>query len=281
VLLPCSNAPTETPLATRRRLSADEFHLPQATIIRIDESTGLTMGTLFLVRHAQASFDAENYDKLSKLGESQARLLGKYWALRGFHFDRVCVGPCVRQIDTAKRVSEAYTMAGQRFPEAIVLPEFGEYQGEAVLKSTLPALRQDNHRIRELHNAFPASCDSARQRASFQKLFEAVIGMWVRGAIHPDGVEAWPEFCARVSSGLARFLSAGGRGEQVVIFTSGGPIAVAMQRALQLSPENTLGVSWMSRNSSWSEFLFDAERLTLSGFNFHGHLDDPAMITYR
>jgi hypothetical protein len=37
----------------------------------------------------------------------------------------------------------------------------------------------------------------------------------------------------------------------------------------------------MSNNSSWSEFLYSAERLTLSAFNIHGHLDDPAMMTYR
>ena len=84
-----------------------------------------------------------------------------------------------------------------------------------------------------------------------------------------------------MSSGLAKFLSAGGRGERVAIFTSGGPIAIAMQRALQLSPESTLKVSWMSRNSSWSEFLFAADRFTLSSFNSHGHLGDPEMLTYR
>jgi hypothetical protein len=54
-----------------------------------------------------------------------------------------------------------------------------------------------------------------------------------------------------------------------------------MQRALRLSPESTLQVSWMSRNSSWSEFLYAAERFTLSSFNTHTHIGDPAMLTYR
>jgi hypothetical protein len=34
------------------------------------------MGVLYLVRHAQASFLEPNYDKLSTLGETQARVLG-------------------------------------------------------------------------------------------------------------------------------------------------------------------------------------------------------------
>jgi len=239
------------------------------------------MGTLFLVRHAQASFLAENYDQLSELGETQARLLGEYWAGRNIVFDRACVGPCVRQKDTVKLVSDAYEKAGLTFPEPLVLQEFDEYQGEAVLERSLPGLLETNSRIRELHADFQASSGSAGQRATFQKLFEAVIGEWVRGAISPLGVETWLEFGSRVNSGLAKFLSAGGRGERVAIFTSGGPVAVAMQRALQLSPETTLQVSWMSRNSSWSEFLYAAERFTLSSFNVHGHIADPAMHTYR
>jgi broad specificity phosphatase PhoE len=89
------------------------------------------------------------------------------------------------------------------------------------------------------------------------------------------------EFCSRVNSGLTKCRSGGNRGERIAIFTSGGPIAVAMQHALRLSPETTLNVSWMSRNSSWSEFLYSGERFTLSSFNCHAHLDDAAMVTYR
>jgi broad specificity phosphatase PhoE len=238
------------------------------------------MGILFLVRHAQASFLDQNYDKLSKLGESQASLLGEYWAQRKIVFDRVCVGPSVRQKDTSRLISDAYKLNGLKFPEPLVLPEFDEYPGEALLGRSLPGLLEKDQVVRDLHAAFQSS-DSVRRRANFQRLFEAVIGKWVQGAICPPGVETWLEFCARVNSGLSRFLSAGGHGERVALFTSGGPIAVAMQRALQLSRESTLQLSWMSRNSSWSEFLYDAERFTLSSFNSHGHIGDPAMLTYR
>jgi broad specificity phosphatase PhoE len=239
------------------------------------------MGILYVVRHAQASFLEENYDKLSSNGEAQARLLGEYWAQRNIVFARACVGPCVRQQDTLKIVSDAYTKAGLELPEPLVLPEFDEYQGEAVLRRSLPELLESEPRIRDLHATFQSATDNVGKRASFQKLFETVIGEWVGGAISLQGVETWLEFCSRVNSGIVRFLSAGGHGERVAIFTSGGPIAVAMQRALQLSPESTLQVSWMSRNSSWSEFLYSAERFTLSSFNVHAHLDDPTMLTHR
>jgi broad specificity phosphatase PhoE len=239
------------------------------------------MGILFLVRHAQASFLEQNYDKLSPLGEAQGRLLGEYWVRRNMMFDRAAVGPCVRHCDTAQLVREAYGEAGLDFPEPLVLPEFDEYQAQAVVERSLPELLETDPAIRDLHAAFRSSSDSVRQHATFQKLFEAVVGKWVRGAICPLGVEGWSEFCARVNAGLERLLGAGGRGERIAVFTSGGPIAVAMRRALDLSPENTLQVSWMSRNSSWSEFVYSAGRFTLSAFNAHGHIDDPAMLTYR
>jgi broad specificity phosphatase PhoE len=239
------------------------------------------MGILFLVRHAQASFLEQNYDKLSKLGEAQSRLLGEYWAQRKIVFDRICVGPCVRQKDTIKFVSDSYHRFGLKFPAPLVLPEFDEYQGEAVLERSLRELLEKDESIRDLHAAFQSTSAADQRRFAFQKLFEAVIGKWVCGKICPQGVEPWREFCSRVNSGLAKFLSAGSRGERVAIFTSGGPIAIAMQRALQLSPEITLKVSWMSRNSSWSEFLYAANRFTLSSFNSHGHIADPEMLTYR
>ncbi len=239
------------------------------------------MGVVVLFRHAQASFLEPNYDKLSNLGEAQARLLGEYWARHKIVFDRACTGPCVRQKDTLAIVSAVYRKAGTPFPDPLVLQEFDEYRGESVLDRSLPGLLETDQTIRELHSAFQSSSGAAERRTTFQKLFEAIIGKWVREEICPPGVEMWLEFCSRVNSGLTKCLSAGSRGERVAIFTSGGPIAVAMQRALQLSAESTLKVSWMSRNSSWSEFIYSGERFTLSSFNCHGHIDDAAMLTNR
>lgn len=239
------------------------------------------MSVVFLVRHAQASFLEQNYDKLSPLGETQAHLLGEYWARHKIAFDRVCTGPRVRQKDTLSIASDSFRKAGVAFPQPQVLPEFDEYQGEAVLERSLPGLLETDETIRSLHAAFQSSSGSAARRATFQQLFAAVISKWVREEICPSGVETWAEFCSRVNSGLTKFLSAGNPGECTAIVTSGGPIAVAMQRALELSAETALNVSWMSRNSSWSEFLYSGERFTLSGFNCHAHIEDAAMLTYR
>ena len=45
------------------------------------------MGTLYLVRHGQASFGAEDYDQLSELGARQSERLGQYLADKGLALD--------------------------------------------------------------------------------------------------------------------------------------------------------------------------------------------------
>jgi broad specificity phosphatase PhoE len=239
------------------------------------------MSRLLLVRHAQASFLEQTYDKLSALGETQSRLLGEFWARHKLHFDRVCSGPCVRQKDTAAIVAAAYRQMNLAFPELLELPEFDEYQGEVLMERSLPALIESDREIAALHSAFQSSTEPRARRKTFQKLFEAVIGRWVEEKIPSNSVEPWRDFAVRVNQGLTKFLAGGESNERVAIFTSGGPIGLAVQRALDLSAQNALRVSWMAQNSSFSEFLFSSDRFTLSSFNAVPHLDDPALQTYR
>lgn len=239
------------------------------------------MGRVFLVRHAQASFLTANYDELSAVGEAQARRLGEFWVRHNVVFDRVCSGPAARHRHTAAIAADAFARAGQTFPEPVVLDEFDEFQGDAVLERSLPQLLKNDPRVCELHAAFQDSSSETDRHANFQRLFEAVVTMWVEGKVVVNGIETWPEFSARINLGLSKFLSNSRGGEEVAIFSSGGPIGVAVQRALNLSARDTLRVAWMARNCSYSEFLFSGERFTLSTFNSFPHLDEKSLLTYR
>lgn len=239
------------------------------------------MGTLIIVRHGQASFMAENYDQLSALGQTQARLLAQAWASAGLGFDRACSGPRERQKDTAQAVAAAYAAAGLEFPQVESYPEFDEYQADAVLSAGLPMLCARDARAAELEREFTKARDMDGRHAAFQQMFEYVMVRWVRGDLVLNGVESWAEFRTRVNAGIDRFLAARGQSERVAMFTSAGPIAIAVQRALQISDEKTLALSWMPRNASWSDFVCTPEKFTLSTFNAYGHLFDPAHLTYR
>lgn len=214
------------------------------------------MGRLVLVRHAQASSLSQNYDQLSALGQTQARLLGEYWVRRNVIFDRVCTGPALRHRQTAQLVGEAHRKAGLDFPEPIIADEFDEFQADALLAQNLPQLLSKNNKIRDLHDAMQASSTEAAKRANFQRLFEVVVSMWVSRELASPNVESWEAFCARVNCGLSAFLAESRKGEVAVIFTSGGPVSVTVQRALNLSAEDTLRLAWMRETVRSANFYF-------------------------
>src|ERR1019366_7319069 len=145
------------------------------------------MGRLLLIRHAQASFLEQNYDKLSAIGETQALCLGEYWVRQKMVFDRVCSGPRVRQKDTARIVAAVYRDAGLPFPEPVVIQEFDEYPADAVLDQGLPGLVESNGEVRNLHRAFQNSSSPDRRRANFEKMFEMLIAKWVDGEVVRPG----------------------------------------------------------------------------------------------
>jgi len=236
---------------------------------------------LLLVRHGQASFLQADYDQLSPLGERQARLLGQYWAARRKLFHRAVTGPRRRQRKTAEIVARAYADAGLRFPEITVAPEFDEYRAEEVVKACLAPLVAADPAVAELHRAFLAAASPAERHATFQKVIEVLIERWASGILPAPGVEPWPEFSTRVNRGISQFLAARSAGETSVIFSSGGPIAIASQRALNLALQDVIRLSWMSRNGSYTEFLVTSGRFTLSSFNAFPHLDSEELLTYR
>ena len=239
------------------------------------------MSTLFVVRHGQASFFADDYDQLSEIGCEQARRLGTYWAERSESFDVVVSGPRRRQIDTARLVGEALQQQGGPWPETTVCDEFDEYHAELVLKQALPRLVEEHASLRQLYEELSAATERAEQLRRFQRVYEVVIGQWAGGTLDLPEIESWPTFVERVQRGLGRIVAEYGGRRRVVLFTSGGPVGVALQRALNTSIEKTLQVAWMVRNGSFSEFLFSGERFTLSSFNRFPHLDAPELLTYR
>ncbi len=66
------------------------------------------MSTIYLVRHGQAG-TREHYDCLSDLGQTQARLLGEYFASQKLTFDTAISGALQRQRQTAEAVAQAAT----------------------------------------------------------------------------------------------------------------------------------------------------------------------------
>jgi len=242
------------------------------------------LSSLFLVRHAQASFFAEDYDQLSEIGEQQATLLGSYWARSGTEFGQVIVGPRRRHQQTAEIVGRQFREAGLRWPDAVVRPALDEHCVDVLMKDQLDQLAANDSRIndqlRQLARTYAEATTKQDKQRRFQKLFEAVAHLWIDDAIDAAEVESWREFRNRVVEGIDRIRRDAGRGKRVAVFTSVGPISVALLRALDCSEKTALELGWRIRNGSLTRFVFSEDRFTLDSFNGVPHLDD-ALLTYR
>jgi broad specificity phosphatase PhoE len=240
------------------------------------------MATLFFVRHGQASLFAAEYDELSERGRAQAHALGESLAGRGIRPTVVWTGPARRQRDTAAISAEAAHGLGVAWPDPLVVPGLDEHDAFGMVKNVLPRLRGDAE-IEERERALVAASTPAERAGAFTHLFEAIMVRWLSGELDGSGVETWPSFRERVERGLEQIVaSAEGRGARVFAFSSVGPLAVLLRRALQTSDLASFRTAWRCRNASVTSFVFSGpDRFTLDAFNDLSHLPDPAEHTFR
>lgn len=224
---------------------------------------------------------AQDYDRLSPLGETQARKLGQFWARHGLVFDHVFHGPAKRHIHTMQIAGEEVTRAGLSWPEPENLPEMDEFDAYQVMKITVPVLVERDPEVRRLNHEFFSNQDSPEAGRILQKLFEQVARHWSSGEFDLPDVESWSQFRARVSAAINKIRQQVPRSTNTVVFTSGGPIAATMAEALCLTSRKAIEFVWLSRNTSWSEFLFSGDRFSVSAYNSFPHLDERSLLTYR
>ncbi len=233
------------------------------------------MSVLTLVRHGQAAAFQQHSDVCTEKVELQARKLGSYWLAAGVAFDGVYTGTLIRQQRTERVVAEVYAEAGRAWPLPVALPGFNEYDAAGVLSRLVPVMADGDAQFAELVRRF----EESGVNSAFQRMFEVAMSAWMSGEPAVEGIETWPEFRDRVGAALRQVMTGEGS-RRVAVFTSGGPIALAVQTAMQ-SPERLfLDVNWRVRNCSITEFLFSGSRVTLDSFNATPHLP-VADVTYR
>ena len=118
------------------------------------------MGQILLVRHGQASWDAEDYDVLSETGWEQSRVLGRSLVARGISVDAVVRGGMRRHRETAEACLSELGFAG----EAEVDQGWDEFDHLSVL-ATLPAPFEGR----------------APSKEEFQAWFEEATHRWTGG----------------------------------------------------------------------------------------------------
>ncbi len=230
------------------------------------------MGAIVLIRHGQASFGAEDYDRLSDLGVAQSRRLGQALKAMGLQASRVVCGRLRRHRDTA-----IHCLAGTG---AIVEPEvraaWDEFDHLAVLRAAWPRYTE----LAALRADMAAAPSPPR---FFQDVFTQAVTRWVSGAHDAEYPEPWAAFQARCRDGLLHLQEELGPTQAVLVFTSGGPIAAVMQAVLDLATPAALALNAALVNTGVTRLASGRGGARLVSFNTHDHLLQvgPDWVTHR
>ena len=211
------------------------------------------MGTLYLVRHGQASFGADNYDQLSPLGQQQCLQLGRYLGAKGQRFAAVLTGTLQRQIQSYDALADGL---GQRQP-TLQLPGLNEYDSHAVIAAIHP-------------QPLPRPDSPEAYRQHFRILRDG-LAAWMAGRTQPQGMPSYADFVAGIHDALAR-VRAVADGD-VLVVSSGGPISTVVAQVLGAPAETSIELNLRIRNSAVSTFAVNPKRLSLVTFNTLPHLD--------
>jgi broad specificity phosphatase PhoE len=225
------------------------------------------VGTVYLIRHAQASFGKSDYDRLSPLGDRQAVRLGETLAARGVKPDLVVTGAMQRHDRTA---SLALTAAG--LSTAVEVDEgFNEFDHDQVIVAHKPAYKRRAVLLADLaRTGHPAR--------AFQEMFTAATERWTQGG---DGyTESFTDFCDRSEAAVRRVAARAGKGETVLVFTSGGPIAAVVSRLWSGGDDLWLRLNPVTINTAITKVVSGRGGLTVVSYNEHVHLGTET-LTYR
>jgi broad specificity phosphatase PhoE len=215
------------------------------------------MGTLFLVRHGQASFGADDYDNLSALGLQQSVRLGEYWRSKGLRFDAALVGTLKRQTQTLGGILQGLQLEPSMASGTQSWPGLNEYDSKAVIEAIHPGPLQK-----------PDTPELYRQHF---RILRDGLTQWMNGVVSPKGMPSYQGFLQGVTSALDHVRSQ--HNGNVLIVSSGGPISTAVGHILGTTPEATIELNLRIRNTSVTELSFTPKRHMLVTYNTLPHLD--------
>ncbi len=230
---------------------------------------------LYFVRHGQASFGQPAYDRLSPLGEQQAALLGRHFYNNGVRFDAVYSGALRRHVQTATIAMSQFN--GNGSPGIIIDADFNEFDSSDQMMNRLFSVIQED----------PLLSDQMKQIHTDHGAIGRIFDIAEKAEMMPVEVAARmrlvQQFRDRIRGAIDNVVRKVGDNKKVVVFTSGGPTAVALRQTLDTSREQTIRLGWELRNTSITVLRHHQDQLWLVLFNCVAHLEaqnDPGLITY-
>jgi broad specificity phosphatase PhoE len=250
------------------------------------------MGVLYLVRHGQASFGTDDYDRLSDTGHQQARITGAHLASLGVRPTRVLHGSMLRQQQTAQGILEGLgAVSAPEIPGAIGTAEssLAQWDPSTVTHQSADATAIPT-RLDAGWNEYSAwsitgALSDTDPRAAhdsrvFQDELERGIARWAAGDHDADYAETHSTFTTRVDQAFTDARAATGSGETTLVVSSAGSIGWTVARLMGGDFDQWMAFTRVTINTGITKIVTGRGGVSLVSFNEHTH-QQPEMVTYR
>jgi broad specificity phosphatase PhoE len=224
------------------------------------------MANLYLVRHAQASFGADDYDKLSELGLKQSTYIPNHFSDDPKASRALYRGDMLRHRETAE-----FSFPGMT---PVIRPGLNEFDHMNVLTVHQPA-------VSDREKMMAIIMDQKDPRQFMEDEFKIAMGKWM----DEEGVTSYHEsfrtFRQRVADTMSDIMATARREKQkeVIAVTSGGVISLYMTMLLDMPQARMIDLNPTIANTSVTSVLFNDKKVSLSYYNNFSHLPKD-MVTF-
>jgi broad specificity phosphatase PhoE len=212
------------------------------------------VGAIHLIRHGQASWDADDYDELSERGLRQSALLGLAWEASDWGPTSAISGSLRRHTQTAVAAIDA-SGRGEGYD---VDAGWNEYDHRPL-----------TDRLTLTRKMTPQE---------FQPVLEESLERWMDGRL--DATPAYADWHGGVLGSLEQTIDAAGPGQDVAVFTSGGPIATVVSQLLTGDDSLFIRLNAVIVNASVTTVINGSTGPRVLSFNEHTHLPRD-LVTFR
>jgi len=237
------------------------------------------MSKIFLIRHGQASFLADDYDNLSNKGIEQSEALGNYFYDNEIQFDKIYIGNLKRHRQTFEAYSKAFIKKGTDLPQPVFLNELNEHHALEAFKLAYDEFIVVNKNAKLLIEEIESKPEL--QQNNYIQIFGLFFREFVSGKYPLNGhaVQSWSDFRMQTKVGIATVLENTNPSETIGVFTSGGTKSSIIGDSLELKEQKIYELNMAIRNTSFSQLYFSKNNLHILSINEIPHLNKE-LITF-
>lgn len=235
------------------------------------------MAVIYLVRHGQASFSADNYDQLSDKGMIQAQMLSGFLKKKIHAKPVIITGTMLRHQQTAQHSLDVFNIEDEESSTYYQDKRWNEYDHQNILGMLNPQLKTPQG-IRQYLSG------KSEPMEQFKSLYIAAMNQWTKSEHLAGYKESFHDFAQRPIAALSQIINAHPN-EKVIVFTSGGPISIIASYLLGLPLKEFTKVNWSLVNAGVTKIITrgSENEPALSSFNEHDIFEQnltEQLITY-